>query len=334
MATKAELLEQAAKLNLDLTTKNTVAEIEDAIEDALKTASEVADEDSDAEISRQARDDKPSVAKAGKRSAKALKEADEKAEKQERKAKISSGEIEESIKKGPKPVTRSKLERRSKTYKKVNEQIEKEKLYTISEAVELLPKLNTAKFVGSAELHIRLGVDPKHADQNLRGTVALPHGTGKKVSVAVFAPADQHEAAKKAGADIVGDETFLEQLEKEVIDFDVLISTPQNMAKLSKYARILGPKGLMPNPKVGTVSADVAKAVTEAKAGKVEYRVDKQGIIHLAVGKLDFKPAELVSNIETVLKAVREAKPASIKGEYILSLTLAPTMGPGIKLQK
>jgi large subunit ribosomal protein L1 len=331
MAKKAELLDQAAKLNLNLTEKNTLAEIEDAIEDALKTQSEAQDE----ETQDQLPDEKPGVAKAGKRSAKALKEADEKAQKEERKEKINSGEIEEpTSKKGPKPVTRSKLERRSKNYKKANELIEKDKLYTLQEATELLPKLNTAKFVGSAELHIRLGVDPKHADQNLRGTVALPHGTGKTLRVAVFAPADQHEAAKKAGAEIVGDEEFLAQLDKEVINFDVLISTPQNMAKLSKYARILGPKGLMPNPKVGTVSTDVTKAVTEAKAGKVEYRVDKQGIIHLAVGKLDFKPNQLLENAETVLKAIREAKPASIKGEYILSLSLAPTMGPGLNLQK
>lgn len=356
MAKKAELLEQAAKLNLELSEKNTIEEIEIAIEDAEKTASEVADEEkSEDEILDQAQEQKSSVAKAGlpdeashefadpevkvakagKRSAKALKEAEEKAVKEERKEKIASGEIvEESVKKGPKPVTRSKLERRSKAYKKVNELVDKEKLYTVQEAVELLPKLNTSKFTGSAELHVRLGVDPKHADQNIRGTVALPHGTGKTQLVAVFAPADQHEAAKKAGADVVGDETFLEQLDKEVINFDILISTPQNMAKLSKYARLLGPKGLMPNPKVGTVSADVAKAVSEAKAGKVEYRVDKQGIVHLGVGKLDFKPTELAGNIETVLKAIREAKPASVKGEYILNVTLAPTMGPGLKLAK
>ncbi len=326
MAKKAELLEQATKLGLELNEKSTIADIEAAIQDAEKTASEVADEQEIAE---------PKVAKAGKRSAKALKEADEKATKEERKEKIASGELEEETnKRGPKPVTRSRLERRSKTYKKVNELIDREKIYTLSEAVELLPKLSTSKFVGSAELHVRLGVDPKHADQNIRGTVALPHGTGKTQRVAVFAPADQHEAAKKAGADVIGDENFLEQLEKELINFDILISTPQNMAKLSKYARLLGPKGLMPNPKVGTVSADVAKAVSEAKAGKVEYRVDKQGIIHLGVGKLDFKSTELVANIETVLKAIREAKPASVKGEYIQNITIAPTMGPGLKLEK
>lgn len=327
MAKKSELLEQAAKLNLELTEKNTVAEIEAAIEDAEKTASDISDEDH--------QDDEPKLAKAGKRSAKAVKEAEEKAQKEERKEKVASGEIQEDGgKKGPKPVTRSKLERRSKKYKEAHKLIEADKVYTISEAVELLPKLNTAKFEGSAELHIKLGVDPKHADQNIRGTVILPNGTGKTKKVAVFAPADMHKAAKDAGADIVGDETLLEQLDKEVVDFEVLISTPQNMVKLSKYARLLGPKGLMPNPKTGTVAVDVAKAVSEAKAGKVEYRVDKQGIVHLGVGKLNFKAQQLAENVEVVLKAIKEAKPASVKGEYIQSVTIAPTMGPGLNIDK
>jgi large subunit ribosomal protein L1 len=327
MAKKSELLEQAAKLNLELTEKNTVAEIEAAIEDAEKTASDISDEDH--------QEDEPKLAKAGKRSAKAVKEAEEKAQKEERKEKVASGEIQEdSSKKGPKPVTRSKLERRSKKYKDAHKLIEADKVYTINEAVELLPKLNTAKFEGSAELHIKLGVDPKHADQNIRGTVILPNGTGKTKTVAVFAPSDMHKAAKDAGADIVGEETLLEQLDKEVVNFEVLISTPQLMVKLSKYARLLGPKGLMPNPKTGTVAVDVAKAVSEAKAGKVEYRVDKQGIVHLGVGKLSFKSPQLAENVEVVLKAIREAKPASVKGEYIQSITIAPTMGPGLKIEK
>lgn len=320
--TKAELLDEAKALNLEVTTKNTVAEIQAAIDGADSTSNEEVHEE-------------VKVAKAGKRSAKALKEAEEKAEKEEHKEKVASGEIqEENSKKGPKPVTRSRLERRSKKYKEVQKLVEEDKVYTVAEAVELLPKLSTAKFEGSAELHVKLGVDPKHADQNIRGTVILPHGTGKTKTVAVFAPADLHKAAKDAGADIVGEETLLEQLDKEVVNFDVLISTPQLMAKLSKYARLLGPKGLMPNPKTGTVAADVAKAVSEAKAGKVEYRVDKQGIIHLGVGKLSFKAPELVENIDIVLKAIREAKPASVKGEYIQNITLVPTMGPGLKIEK
>lgn len=318
MAKKSELLEQAQKLGLEVTEKNTVAELEEAI----KNAGEV-------EAPKEEK-----VAKAGKRSAKAIREAEEKAEKEERKEKIASGEEEVVTKKGPKPITRSKLERRSKKYKEAQKLVDSEKTYSVKEAVELLPKLSTSKFEGSAELHIKLGVDPKHADQNIRGTVILPNGTGKTKSVAVFAPADLHKAAKDAGADIVGEELLLEQLDKELVNFDVLISTPQLMAKLSKYARLLGPKGLMPNPKTGTVAADVAKAVKEAKAGKVEYRVDKQGIVHLGVGKLGFDSAKLLENIQVVLKAIKEAKPAAVKGDYIQSVTLAPTMGPGVKIER
>lgn len=321
--TKAELLDKAKALNLEVTTKNTVAEIQAAIDGA--------DSAKVGEVSQE----EPKLAKAGKRSAKAVKEAEAKAEKEEKKEKIAAGELqEESLKKGPKPITRSKLERRSKKYKEAYKLVDPEKTYALKDAIELLPKLNTAKFQGSAELHIKLGVDPKHADQNIRGTVILPNGTGNTKTVAVYAPADLHKAAKDAGADIVGDETLLEQLDKEIVNFDVLISTPQLMAKLSKYARLLGPKGLMPNPKTGTVAADVAKAVSEAKAGKVEYRVDKQGIVHLGIGKLSFKSTELVENAEVVLKAIREAKPSGIKGDYIQTISLAPTMGPGVKIER
>ncbi|HRV76094.1 MAG: 50S ribosomal protein L1 [Candidatus Nomurabacteria bacterium] len=319
MAKKSELIEQARKLGLEVIEKNTVAEIEDAIKSAQEFSAEEKSEQK--------------VAKAGKRSAKAIKEAEEKAAKDERKEKIASGE-EVVLKKGPKPITRSKLERRSNKYKEVQKLIDPDKNYTVKDAVGLLPKLSTSKFEGSAELHIKLGVDPKHADQNIRGTVILPHGTGKTKTIAVFAPADLHKAAKDAGADIVGEETLLEQLDKETVNFEVLISTPQLMAKLSKYARLLGPKGLMPNPKTGTVASDVSKAVKEAKAGKVEYRVDKQGIVHLGVGKLSFTSEKLVENAQTVIKAVKESKPAGIKGEYIQTVTLAPTMGPGVKLEK
>jgi ribosomal protein L1 len=272
--------------------------------------------------------DKPSTAKAGKRSAKSQKEAEEKADKEARK---ESGESKTTqIKRGPTPKTRSKLERRSKNYRKSAGLIDKSREYTLGEAAELLPKTNTVKFDASVEIHVNLNVDPRQADQNIRGTVALPHGTGKKLRVAVFAPADQHEAAKKAGADIVGEDDFLQILDKEQLDFDVLIATPQLMAKLGKYARVLGPKGLMPNPKNGTVTAKVADAVKEAKTGKVEFRVDKQGIIHQAVGKVSFKPNQLAENASIILKAIKDAKPASIKGTYIEKITATTTMGPSI----
>jgi len=317
---KAELLEEAKALNLEVTEKNTVAEITAAIESADAPAEAV---------------EEKTTAKAGKRSAKALKEAEEKEAKEERKEKVAAGELDPSeagIKKGPAPKTRSKLERRSKGYKSAAKLIEVEKEYTVKEATELLPKTSSVKFDASVELHVNLGVDPRQADQNIRATVALPNGTGKSIRIAVFAPADQHEAAKKAGADIVGEEEFLQQLDKEQLDFDVLIATPQLMAKLGKYARILGPRGLMPNPKSGTVTAKVADAVKEAKAGKVEFRVDKQGIIHIAVGKVSFTPAQLAENAAVVLKAIADAKPASVKGVYIQKIAMTTSMGPSVKV--
>ena len=279
MAKKAELLEKAAELKLDVTEKNTIAEIEAAIAGAEKH-----------EVKEAA------PAKAGKRSAKALAEAEEKQEKEARKeAGDTSAQSDEEahVKKGPKPITRSKLERRGKKYQDVAKKLEANKVYSLGDGLKLATETSTTKFDASVEVHVRLGVDPRQADQNIRATVSLPNGTGKDVRVAVFAPEDQFAAAKKAGADIVGDEDFLKQLDKEELNFDVLIATPQYMPKLGKYARLLGPRGLMPNPKAGTVAADVVKAVSEAKAGKVEYRVDKQAIVHLSIGKVSFGAAKL-----------------------------------------
>jgi large subunit ribosomal protein L1 len=280
---------------------------------------------------------KKSVAKAGKRSEKSIKEATEKAEKEARKeagdTSAKDPEAEESKKKGPRPVTRPLMERRGKSYRKLAAQVEKDKLYTLSEAMELAVKTNPTKFDASVEIHVRLGVDPRQADQNIRATVSLPNGTGKTVRVAVFAPEGDHAAAKKAGADVVGDDAFIKQLEKETIDFDVLVATPQYMPKLGKYARLLGPRGLMPNPKSGTVATDVAKAVTEAKAGKVEYRVDKQAIVHLAVGKVSFGAAKLQENAQSFFDSLQSQKPSSIKGSYVKSTSISTTMGPGIKIE-
>lgn len=335
MAKKAELLEEAQKLGLEVSEKNTIAEIQEQIDNSQQQTEveEVETKDSGPKTENST-DDKVVTAKAGKRSAKALKEAEEKEAKEERKEKIATGEIdpEAEIKKGPAPKTRPKSERRSKGYKKVAELVDSSKEYTLKEAAELLPKTSTVKFDASVELHVNLGVDPKQADQNIRATVALPHGTGKDIRIAVFAPADQHEAAKKAGADIVGEDEFLQRLDKEQLDFDVLIATPQLMAKLGKYARVLGPKGLMPNPKSGTVTAKVADAVKEAKAGKVEFRVDKQSIIHLSVGKVSFKPEQIIDNTKVVLKAISDAKPASVKGTYLQKVTMTTTMGPSVKI--
>ncbi len=272
------------------------------------------------------------VKKAGKHSAKAIKEAEEKEAKEARKA----GEVSESEAQKPRKAvkpTRSRLERRSKGYKKVAELIEKDKEYSLTEAIELALKTNSVKFDAAVELHVRLNVDPKHADQNIRDNVVLPAGTGKTVRVAVFADEDDVKKAKTAGADIAGGDEFLQQLDKGEINFDVLVATPKVMARLGKYARILGPKGLMPNPKSGTVAADVAKAVKEAKAGKVEYRVDSTGIVHLGIGKVSFKPADVVANAQAVLSSIKAAKPASVKGPYVQSIYLTTTMGPSVKVQ-
>ncbi len=274
------------------------------------------------------------LAKAGKRSEKALKEVEEKVEKEERKAKGDTspqGEAETKLKQKQNP-TRSRLQRRGKNYRKLAELIEKGKAYSLKEALELATKTSVGTFDGTVEIHTNLNVDPKQADQNVRGTVSLPHGTGKTIRIAAFVPADQAEAAKKAGADIAGEEEFLKQLDKEQLNFDVLISTPQLMAKLGKYARLLGPRGLMPNPKSGTVTANVAKAVKEAKAGKVEYRVDKQSIVHQGIGKVSFGPAKLYENAKAFVDNLQANKPSSVKGALIKSIAVSTTMGPGIKV--
>lgn len=321
MAKKAELLEKAAELKLEVSEKNTIAEIEAAIETA---GGKIAHEEKTA-------------AKAGKRSEKSLKEAEEKAEKEARKeAGDTTPQDEEAVansKKGPTPVTRPKLERRGKNYKKAAEQVEKDKVYSLAEALEVATKTNTTKFDASVELHVRLGVDPRQADQNIRATVSLPHGSGKTVRVAVFAPEADHKAAKDAGADVVGDEEFLKQLDKEELNFDILVATPAYMPKLGKYARLLGPRGLMPNPKAGTVAADVAKAVSEAKAGKIEYRVDKQAIVHLSIGKVSFGAAKLGDNAAAFFDSLKSQKPTSLKGNYVKTISVSTTMGPGIKVE-
>ncbi len=327
MAKKADLLEQAAALKLDVSAKNTIAEIEAAI----TAASAKTESTKDVVAEREA-----VVAKAGKRSAKALEEADAKAEKEARKEAgdtSAQGDADESRKKGPAPIVRSKLERRGKAYRKVAEKIDTTKVYSLTDAIALALETSPAKFDASVEVHVRLGVDPRQADQNIRSTVSLPHGTGKTIRVAVFAPESEHDAAKKAGADIVGDESFLKQLDKETLNFDTLIATPQYMPKLGKYARLLGPRGLMPNPKSGTVATDIRKAVTEAKAGKVEYRVDKQATIHLSIGKVSFGANKLEDNARAFFASLSSQKPSSLKGIFVKSTAIATTMGPGIKLE-
>ena len=269
-------------------------------------------------------------AKAGKKSKKHVEEVKAEEERQARKLEAAA---EPEKKAGPKPVTRTRLERRGKNYRKAAEQIEKGKAYALKDAIELAIKTSPVKFDATLEMHFRLGVDPRQADQNIRSTVSLPAGTGKSVRVAVFAPLDVCKAAKAAGADIAEDEEFLKKLDKEEIDFDVLISTPQYMPKLGRYARMLGPKGLMPNPKAGTVTMDIEKAVKEAKGGKIEYRVDKQAIVHVGLGKLSFGADKLEENVNAFIDSLKAQKPAAIKGQYIKSVYMTTTMGPSIQIE-
>jgi large subunit ribosomal protein L1 len=221
----------------------------------------------------------------------------------------------------------------SKRYRAAREKVDRERHYTPAEAIRLVKELASAKFDETVEVHIRLGVNVRHADEQLRGTLALPNGLGKDITIAVFAEGDQARAAQEAGADFVGAQDLADRIEQGWTDFDVAIATPALMGPVvSKLGRILGPQGKMPNPKVGTVTNDVAKAVEESKSGKVEYRTDRQAVVHLALGKASFDERALLENYAAVVEEIVRAKPAAAKGRYILSITLATTMGPGVRV--
>ncbi|MCK4357659.1 MAG: 50S ribosomal protein L1 [Candidatus Cloacimonetes bacterium] len=219
-----------------------------------------------------------------------------------------------------------------KRYLQSVEKINNNKFYSLKEAIELLAQLPSSKFDETIELHLRLGVDPKKANQMVRGTVVLPGGTGKKVRVLVFADGDKAEEAKNAGADYVGMDDLAERIQKGWTDFDVAIAIPNLMGKVGKLARILGPRKLMPNPKTGTITMDVEQAVKESKAGKVEYRIDKFSNIHVSVGKISFDKKKIYENILTIMKAILHDKPPAAKGKYIKSMTICSSMSPGIKI--
>lgn len=370
--TKSELLEEAKALNLEVNENNTVAEITAAIKaaaekvaedtvEAVKETTEVVEEVAKAEEAAEVAEDvaeaaaetskavetvgeaeeealeqEEHYAKAGKRSEKAVKAAEAEAERLARKEAgdtTPQGDAVANIEKGPAPKTRPLAERKSKAYKKVAKLVDKAKSYSLAEALELATQTATTKFDSTVEMHVRLGVDPKQADQNIRTTVTLPNGTGKDIKVAALVTDDDIAAAKDAGADFAGEEEVMKMLEKENLAFDVLVATPQLMPKLGRYARLLGPRGLMPNPKAGTVSANPVQAIKEAKAGKVEYRVDKQGIVHLGIGKVSFGPEKLLENANVFVNSLKAARPTTLKGNYIISASIATTMGPSIKVE-
>ena len=223
--------------------------------------------------------------------------------------------------------------KRGKKYVEAAKTIDRGTLYDVADAVSLVKKTATAKFDETIEAHIRTGCDGRHADQQIRGAVVLPHGTGKKVRILVFAKDAKAEEAKAAGADFVGGEELIPKIQNENwFEFDVVVATPDMMGVVGRLGRVLGPKGLMPNPKAGTVTMDVTKAIQEIKAGKIEYRLDKTNIIHVPVGKASFTEEQLSDNFQTLMGAINKAKPSSLKGQYIKSATITSTMGPGVKL--
>jgi large subunit ribosomal protein L1 len=220
----------------------------------------------------------------------------------------------------------------SKRYDAATAKVEAERAYTVDEAIDLVKQLPGAKFDESVDLSFRLGVDPKHADQMVRGAVVLPHGRGRTVRVAVFAKGEKEREAREAGADVVGAEDLVERVQGGFMEFDTTVATPDLMGQVGRLGKVLGPRGLMPNPKLGTVTFDVGRAVREAKAGKVEYRVDKAGNIHVSVGKRSFGAEQLTANATTVIESIMRAKPSASKGTYLRSLTMSTTMGPGINV--
>jgi large subunit ribosomal protein L1 len=224
------------------------------------------------------------------------------------------------------------MTRHGRKYTEAAKLVEADRRYEIGEASELLPKLSISKFDGTVEAHLRLGVDPRHADQLVRGTVVLPHGTGKTSRVMVFAQGEKAQEALRAGADEVGGDDLVKRIDAGWFEFDVAIATPDMMGTVGRLGKKLGPRGLMPNPKSGTVTFDIERAVSEIKSGRIEFKVDRAGIVHVPVGRASFTPEQLAANVATLVDAVNRAKPSGAKGTYMRTLTLAPTMGPGVRI--
>ncbi|HEX6139418.1 MAG TPA: 50S ribosomal protein L1 [Candidatus Limnocylindria bacterium] len=224
------------------------------------------------------------------------------------------------------------MARHGKKYREAAQLVEGQRRYPLTEAAELLPRLSTTKFDATVEAHLRLGVDPRHADQLVRGTVVLPHGTGRTTRVIVFAQGEKAQEALRAGADEVGGDDLVKRIDDGWFEFDVAIATPDMMGTVGRLGKKLGPRGLMPNPKSGTVTFDIERAVGEIKSGRIEFKVDRAGIVHVPVGRASFTPEQLQANVATLVDAINRAKPSGAKGTYMRTLTLAPTMGPGVRI--
>lgn len=294
---------------------------------AVAQSDEESDSETDETTEDEAADAKPTkTTKAGKRSAKAVREAEAEEDRKEKKSEKAEQPVARVTHK-PNP-----LRQHGKKYRKIAESVDRDKFYELAEAIAIAQKTSPVTFDAAVEIHVNLGVDPRQADQMIRASVVLPAGTGKTLRVAVVAPTDKQAEAKTAGADLVGEDDLIAKIEKGTLDFDVLIATPQVMAKLGKLAKVLGPKGLMPNPKSGTVTANVAEAVKAAKGGRVEFRIDKQSIVHQAIGKVSFSTTDLERNALAFVNALMGAKPASAKGTYVKRMSMTTSMGPGIKL--
>lgn len=341
---KSDLLDEAANRGLKTSPTMTIKALEEllaanpAIDETQAEEADKADLVAPAETETTAanateepgEEEEKTFAKAGKRSAKAVAEVEAEAARQARR---QAADDQPAKPKKPVKPPRSRLERRSKGYRQAQEQLEAKEVYDLQPAVEAIVKTSTTKFDSSVEVAVSLGVDVRQADQNIRSSVILPAGSGRRLKIAVVGSAADLEAGQKAGADIIGDDNFWQNLERGQFDFDLLVATPQSMAKLGPYAKFLGPRGLMPNPKSGTVTRDVARAVTEAKSGRVEYRADETGVVHLAIGKVSFGPQKLADNLQAFLADLRANQPATLKGKtYIKSIHLTTTMGPSIRL--
>lgn len=270
------------------------------------------------------------VAKAGKRSKKSVELAEQKKAKQTKKAKTINQSANKKVSNKPKP----KQLKLSKNQKAARALIDKDKLYNISEAIELLPKLSKVKFDATAEVHIVLNIDPKQSDQLLRTSVSLPAGSGKKLTIAAIVDEKFTQSAKKAGADKVDSEELISQIQKGKINFDVLVTTPDKMSDIAKLAKILGPKGLMPSPKNGTVTTEIVNTIEDIKKGKVELKNDPSGIVHVAFGKLSFKSVDLENNLNSIISAIKANKPTGVKGSLIKNIYISSTMSPSIKIDK